>query len=459
MIVWVFYVPRRDRTSPLVWALGALCVAAVVVAVLVVGAPSDSSGAQTRTVKVQRGVVQSTVSGSGNLQAATQLNLGFETSGVVQRIYVAQGQYVTPGKLLAELNPQSAEASLEQARAALRSAEASLVQLEETGGETASGQSGAQSGSSGGASSPAHGARTTTSSAASESSEKPKQSAATREANLASARAGVNSNKLAVETAEEALADTKLYAPSEGTIVSLAGEVGQSVTATGTSKAQSSSASGSASSSSSSAGGQGGSGGTGNSSSTGSTAFAVLSDMNTMKLVVALSESEVVHVHPGQLATVTVEALEEAKLAAHVASVASIPASSSSGVVSYDVTFDLDQTASGLKPGMSASAEIVVKQEEGLNVPTSAITANSVTVLRGGKPVRQRVVTGLAGDSSTVVLAGLREGEQVVLRLASSAASRATSRLASRLGGLGGGGLGGGLAGGAPQVRVGGAGP
>ena len=187
-----FYVPRPDRTSPLVWILAALCVAAVVVAVLVVGAPSDSSGAQTRTVKVQRGVVQSTVSGSGNLQAATQLNLGFETSGVVQRIYVKQGQYVTSGKLLAELNPQSAEASLEQAKAALRSSEASLSQLEENGGETSSGQSGAQSGSTGAGSSPeqsthtaASSGATPASSTAAASSEKPKQSEATREANLA----------------------------------------------------------------------------------------------------------------------------------------------------------------------------------------------------------------------------------------------------------------------------------
>ena len=178
--------------------------------------------------------------------------------------------------------------------------------------------------------------------------------------------------------------------------------------------------------------------------------------MNTMKLVVPLSESEVVHVHSGQVASVTVEALEGAKLAAHVASLASTPASSSSGVVSYEVTFGLDQTASGLKPGMSASAEIVVKQEEGLNVPTSAITpANSVTVQRAGKPVRQRVVTGLAGDSSTIIHAGLREGEEVVLRVASSAASHAGFGFGSRSGGLGGGGLGGGLGGGGPPVRVG----
>jgi hypothetical protein len=157
---------------------------------------------------------------------------------------------------------------------------------------------------------------------------------------------------------------------------------------------------------------------------------------------VALSESEIGHVKAGQIATVTVEALEGRKLAAHVSEVA-ILSTSSSGVVSYDVTFQLDQMQSGLKPGMSATAEVVVKQAEGVNVPTSAITAGSVTVVRGGKDVRQRVATGLAGNSSTIVLSGLKAGETVVLPAASSTSSSATS-LTSRLSRLGGGGLGGG---------------
>ena len=101
-----------------------------------------------------------------------------------------------------------------------------------------------------------------------------------------------------------------------------------------------------------------------------------------MQLVVPLSESEIGNVKVGQTATVTVEALDGTKLAAHVGEVATL-STSNSGVVSYDVTFQLDQMAAGLKPGMSATAEVVVKQAEGVNVPTSAISAGSVTVLHG----------------------------------------------------------------------------
>jgi len=169
-----------------------------------------------------------------------------------------------------------------------------------------------------------------------------------------------------------------------------------------------------------------------------------------MHLVVALSESEIGNVTVGQIATVTVEALNGRKLAAHVIEVATL-STSSSGVVSYDVTFELDQMADDLRPGMSATAEVVVKQAEGVSVPTSAISAGSVTVVRGAKHVRQPVVTGLAGNTSTIVLSGLKAGETVVLPAAvsTSSATSLTSRLSRLTGGGGGGGLaGGGLGGG-----------
>jgi len=433
--------------------LAVLCVGAIVAAVLVVGPETSQSAAPTRTVGAAQGVVQSTVSGSGNVQPISQLDLGFKTSGVVDRILVSEGQQVKAGQLLAELDAKSAEVTLEQSKATLQAAEATLAQEEETGGETSSGQ-GAGSGSG----SREQAAATSGSSGPSGASGATKESAATREANLASARASVRSARLAVEGDEQALANTRLYAPETGTIVELDGEVGETVSGNGTSKAQSSSASGSGSSSngagasaSGRAAGGGGSSGSGSTGSSGSSssAFAVLSNLSAMQLVVPLSESEIAHVRAGQPASVTVEALEGTKLAAHVVSVATL-ATTSNGVVSYDVTFQLDQNASGLKPGMSASAEVVVAQEEGVNVPSSAISGRTVTVLQNGKQVRRHVVSGLAGNSSTIVLSGLHAGELVVLPTASSASSATNllSRLSRRTGGGLAGGLGGGLGGG-----------
>jgi HlyD family secretion protein len=503
---------KRTGSPWLNYLLGLLCVGAIVAAILLVGPASGNTTAVTRTAKAAEGVVQSTVSGSGNLQPASQLDLGFKTSGTVTKIYVIQGEHVTEGKLIAELNPQSAEVTLEQSKAALLSAEANLAKEQETDGEGTTGSGASGSGASAAAASvhpidtekepePAPSTTPSATSAAptqtttapntastepthtttpkapapkskqeesrssdssskgsesSDSSSKATISAATREANLASAKAAVKSDQLTVQSDEEAVGDTKLYAPQSGTIVSLSGQVGEVVSGGGTTKASTSSSSGSSGSGSSTTGGStatgrsaGGASSSSSSdsgsSSSSSSAFAVLSDLSSMQLVVALSESEIGNVKVGQIATVTVEALEGRKLAAHVSEVATL-STSSSGVVSYDVTFQLDQMEAGLKPGMSATAEVVVKQAEGVNVPTTAISADSVTVVRDGKDVRQRVVTGLAGNTSTIILSGLKAGETVVLPAATSTSS--STSLTSRLSRLAGGGGGGGGAGG-----------
>jgi multidrug efflux pump subunit AcrA (membrane-fusion protein) len=501
--------------------LAASCAALIVLAAITVGPASRSSGQSTRTTTVKRGVVQSTVSGAGNIESAHQLNLGFKTSGTVTQIYVKAGQHVTQGQLLATLDPKSAEVTLEQAKASLKSAEANLAREEEDEGETSSSQS-ASNGAAATATTgfsyaiealattpaPTAGSRSTTPAAATPPATSPaaktttptnpartrspkrrqrkaesapapssangqssaaaaKQSAATREANLASARAAVRSDTLTVQSDEQAVEDTRLYAPEAGTVVSLSGEVGETVSGTGTSRASSST--GSSSNSGSGEGGASrsalglgtagsGSSGSSQASSQGSSnsAFAVLSDLESLQLVVALSESEIGSVHVGQIATVAIEALSGRKIAAHVANVSQVP-TSSSGAVSYDVTFQLDQDAAGLKVGMSATAEVVVQQAEGLNVPTRAIKGGAVTVVRNGTQVMQPVTTGLAGDSSTIILGGLKSGEEIVLPTSATTANSLGSRLRSRLGSRGlGGGLGGGLLGGGLAGRAGG---
>ena len=93
-----------------------------------------------------------------------------------------------------------------------------------------------------------------------------------------------------------------------------------------------------------------------------------------MELVVPLSESEIGNVHQGQIATVTVEALSGKKLAAHVVRTGDPVHKQQRRRQLRRHLPVLDQMEAGLKPGMSATAEVVVKQAEGINVPTSAIS-------------------------------------------------------------------------------------
>jgi macrolide-specific efflux system membrane fusion protein len=186
----------------------------------------------------------------------------------------------------------------------------------------------------------------------------------------------------------------------------------------------------------------------------------VLVDTSGMTLQVPFSESDISKLKVGQPATVTVNALPGSELAAHVASIATLP-TTNGGVVSYNVTFDLDQLEHGLRPGMTASAQVVVSQAQGaVSVPTAAISraggSQAVTVVRGGKQVQQPVLTGITGDTTTQVVSGLQAGERVVITTASNLGTTGAAGV-GRAGfgglgagaGLGGGGLGGGGLGGA----------
>ena len=77
--------PPTSHLSPLNLGLGALAAGGVIAAIVLVGPETTASSAQERVVTVSKGVVQSTVSGSGNLSPANQLDLSFGASGEVTR--------------------------------------------------------------------------------------------------------------------------------------------------------------------------------------------------------------------------------------------------------------------------------------------------------------------------------------------------------------------------------------
>jgi macrolide-specific efflux system membrane fusion protein len=174
-------------------------------------------------------------------------------------------------------------------------------------------------------------------------------------------------------------------------------------------------------------------------------------------MTVAFSESDISKVHVGQPATVTLDALSGVELAAHVSAI-SLVGTTSSSVVSYDATLTLDQNDARVKPGMSASASVIVGQASGVTVANAAVTGSgslaTVNVLKNGNTVSQQVTVGLRGDSRTQIISGLKAGDQVVVTIAlpslgsSSTNGSGSGTLGRGLGGAGafpgGGGLGGG---------------
>jgi membrane fusion protein, macrolide-specific efflux system len=275
-------------------------------------------------------------------------------------------------------------------------------------------------------------------------------------ATLAQDSAQVLQAQVSLASAQRTLGQIVLRAPAAGTVSAVGGVLGQSVSGGGTSANASSASSASTGSSA------GGASSTSTSSSSSSSAFVTLVNLQGLQVTASFSESDAVKIQLGQAGTITVSALPNKELAAHVVAI-DTAGTSSSGVVTYTVTMALDRTVTGLKPGMSANASVTTGERDNvLNVPNAAVTGSgssaTVKVLKNGVQSTVNIVAGLKGDSSTEIMSGLTAGQQVVtssgvVATAGAGAAAGTTRPggAAGLGGggfAGGGGGGGGFAGG-----------
>jgi multidrug efflux pump subunit AcrA (membrane-fusion protein) len=294
---------------------------------------------------------------------------------------------------------------------------------------------------------------------------------------LAAAFAGVDVATAQLRSAQQTLAETRLIAPADGEVAQLnqrpgefvgGGSAGGSATSAGGSSSSSSggsSAGGGGGGSSSAGGSSSSSSSTGGGSSSGSP-LIVLTGLRGLQVKVPFSETDAAKIELNQAATISVDALPSTKLAAHVLSIEPV-STTNGGVVSYNVTLQLDQSAQGLKPGMTASAQVIVAQVEGAVSITPAALSRSggtqtVTVLRSGHRVTQPVVTGMRGDNTIEILSGLTPGDQVVVTTNATLTGASGGGLGGGgggpPGGFGGGGFGGGGAGGGLRFFGGGGG-
>jgi macrolide-specific efflux system membrane fusion protein len=90
-------------------------------------------------------------------------------------------------------------------------------------------------------------------------------------------------------------------------------------------------------------------------------------------------------------------------------------------VVNYAATVSIDNPTDTIRPGMNASANIIVAQRDNvLLVPNRAVrTVNNrlrtATVLYQGQLIDVPVTLGLSGDTSSEVMSGLQEGDVVLI--------------------------------------------
>lgn len=189
------------------------------------------------------------------------------------------------------------------------------------------------------------------------------------------------------------------------------------------------------------------------------TAVATLVSDN-QSVVISVNEVDAAKLKVGEKATITFDALPNISIAGTVSSVNTIGIVTS-GVVSYGAVITFDTPNQSVKPGMSATVDIIIGTETGLVVPSSAVKGttgqNYVEIfnppLSGSEtntgvtsavaPSRTSVVIGLSDDTSVIIENGLSAGAQVVTRTvtgtSATVAKSSAAASTSLFGGVGGG--------------------
>src|SRR6202521_3032521 len=93
-------------------------------------APTAVPASPVTAQAAKRGVIQQTLSYSGDIRAREQVSVLPKNSGRVERMLVDVGSHVKAGDTIATLEQESAQISALQARATLAGAEAKLASLQ-----------------------------------------------------------------------------------------------------------------------------------------------------------------------------------------------------------------------------------------------------------------------------------------------------------------------------------------
>jgi len=162
------------------------------------------------------------------------------------------------------------------------------------------------------------------------------------------------------------------------------------------------------------------------------TKLLTIADMSVVEAVMEVDETDIPNVKVGQRATVTIDAYPNKTFEGVVTEVGSSPMTgqgvgTSAEAVNFEVKIQLTNPPQGVRPGFSASADIITgTRSKALAIPIQALVVREkpntkppqdeegVYVHKNGEVQFVPVVTGLAGDASIEIVRGLSEGQEIV---------------------------------------------
>jgi len=394
------------------WIIVSVLIVALLVAAKWFGGSTEATTVQIEQANVR--TIVERVSASGKIQPEVEVNITAEVSGQIIALPVKEGDQVTQGDLLVQINPDLYEAALNRAKAAANSARSNL------------------------ASARAQRAQAEAQFFASEKGWERTQKLfnervlsqadfdaaqanfRTAEATLTSATESIRSAEFAISSAEASVQEaqdnlwgTTLVAPQSGTVTALVKEVGESVQ--------------------------------GNGFTAGEVVMKV-SDLSVMEVDVEVNESDIVRVSMKDAAEIEVDAYLEETFSGTVTEIGNTALNAGlNGFAmdqvtnfsvkvrlqpeSYSAMLENDDSVniSPFRPGMSAKVDILTRRAENvISIPIQSVSTREkendeeetelgVFILVDGIAEWKVVETGIQDNRYIEIKSGLQESDEVVI--------------------------------------------
>ncbi|CAI1626303.1 efflux RND transporter periplasmic adaptor subunit [Serratia fonticola] len=365
--------------------LALLCLVALIGAIVwYVSTPAQDHTYDTE--EITRGDIEKTVLATGILKPALQVSVGAQVNGQLQKLYVKQGDRVTRGQLLAEIDPTLQQNALRKSEAALQSAEAqkqvTQATLKQYQQELKRQQKLDRDGS-----------------GVKSELEKAQAQLQTQVAQLKVNDAQIVQAQMELETAKANLGFTRIVAPIDGEVLGIVTKEGQTIVSSQTVPT-----------------------------------ILVLADVDTMTVHTRISETDILKVRVGQPLWFYVVADPKQRYESVMGSIQEAPSdalqednpSSSSNqqasAVYYSGVFAIANSKRLLRTSMTAQVFIITEQaKNALRVPVAAFGEQQgkdryqVQVMNGKQLESRWVRIGLNDRQFAEVKEGLKEGDRVVL--------------------------------------------
>ena len=215
----------------------------------------------------------------------------------------------------------------------------------------------------------------------------------TAQADVTAARAEMNASQATLNNNLTNLGYSKITSPVDGTVISRAVDVGQTVAASFNTP----------------------------------TLFEVAEDLTKMQIETSVSEADIGKIKVGQLAEYTLDGYPNVKFTGSVTQVR-LASTTTNNVVTYTVIVSVDNSDGFAIPGMSANVSIITGQVKDVLVVdnkalkfspadnTKKYETQGIWLLQNNEPVRYDVELGLSDDNKTQIISDqIKEKDKVIV--------------------------------------------